>query len=222
MFVPLWFGLSKIVLRIFFGLRFGLEVRGQEHVPKRGPFIVACNHISFLDPPVIGTSCPRRLRFMARADLFGHPWLGTYLRAVGVMPVKRDEADLAAMRRALAFLERGEGVAIFPEGTRQVSGRLGAAKRGVGLLAEAARAPIVPALIQGSRDALPPDATKLGKAKIRVAFGPLIPYTIDAVPAIPDDAPPSTGLMRGRARHEQLAEAVTLAWRRLEHEQSAR
>ena len=87
MLVPLWYGLSKISLRVFFGVRFGLEIRGQANVPKRGPFIVACNHISFLDPPVIGTSCPRRLRFMARADLFGNSVLVAYLRAVGVMPV---------------------------------------------------------------------------------------------------------------------------------------
>ena len=89
-------------------------------------------------------------------------------------------------------------------------------------MAETARAPIVPTMIQGSWDALQPDATRLQKAKIRVAFGPAIPYTIDAVPAIPSDAPSSTGPMRGRALHERLAEAVTLAWKRLEREQPAR
>ena len=212
------YAFSKFILWLIFRFRFGLQVRGQEHVPRRGPFIIACNHISFLDPPVMGVACPRRLRFMARADLFGKPLLGPYLRSIGVMPLKRGEADVAAMRSALTRLERGEPVAIFPEGTRQLSGRLGMAKRGVGLLAIAARVPIVPALVQGTREALPPEATRLQKAKIRVAFGPPIAYTTASVPAAPSDAPPMEGTTRGRARHEQLAEAVTQSWRRLEEQ----
>jgi 1-acyl-sn-glycerol-3-phosphate acyltransferase len=212
------YALSKFILWVLFRFRYGLQVRGQEHVPRRGPFIVASNHISFLDPPLIGVACPRRLRFMARADLFHKPLLGFYLRSVGVMPLKRGEADVAAMRAALARLERGEPVAIFPEGTRQLTGRLGTAKRGIGLLAVAARVPIVPALVQGTREALPPDATRLQKAKIRVAFGPLVAYTDSSVPATPSGEPPTEGKGSGRARHEQLAEAVTQSWRRLEEQ----
>lgn len=216
--VSLCYAFSQFILWLLFRFRYGLEVRGQEHVPPRGPFIVASNHISFLDPPLIGVACPRRLRFMARADLFRKPLLGCYLRSIGVMPLKRGEADVAAMRAALGRLQRGEGVAIFPEGTRQLTGRLGTAKRGVGLLAVAARAPIVPALVQGTREALPPDATRLQKAKIRVAFGPPIAYTNSSVPATPSGEPPTEGTESGRARHEQLAEAVTQSWRRLEEQ----
>ena len=213
------YALSKFVLWALFRGRFGLEVRGQEHVPARGPFIVASNHISFLDPPLLGVACPRRLRFLARSDLFRKPLLGLYLRSVGVIPLKRGEADLAAMRAALVRLERGEGVAIFPEGNRQLTGRLGTARRGVGLLAVAAQAPIVPVLVQGTFDALPPDATRLQRAKIRVAFGPRIPYTDPSAPAShSDDEPPTEGRGIGRARHEQLAEAVTQSWRRLEEQ----
>ncbi len=216
--VPLCYAFSKFVLWVLFRGRFGLEVRGQECVPTRGPFIVASNHISFLDPPLLGVACPRRLRFLARADLFRKPLLGLFLRSVGVMPLKRDEADMASMRAALVRLERGEGVAIFPEGTRQLTGRLGIAKRGVGLLAVAARVPIVPVLVRGTFEALPPGYTRLQKAKIRVAFGPPIPYTEHSAPAAPSDVPPTEGRGSGRARHEQLAEAVTQSWRRLDEQ----
>jgi 1-acyl-sn-glycerol-3-phosphate acyltransferase len=216
--VRICYALSKFILWLIFRFRFGLEVSGQEHVPKRGGVILASNHVSFLDPPVVGVACPRRLRFMARADLFRKPLLGLFLRSIGVMPLKRDETDLAAMRAALVRLERGEGVAIFPEGNRQLTGRLGSAKRGVGLLADAAGVSIVPVLVRGTFEALPPAVTRLQKAKIRVAFGPPIPYTKPSAPAAPSDAPTTEGRLSGRARHEQLAEAVTQSWRRLDEQ----
>ena len=216
--VRICYACSKFILWLVFRFRLGLEVSGQEHVPKRGGVILASNHVSFLDPPVVGVACPRRLRFMARADLFPKPFLGLFLRGVGVMPLKRDESDMAAMRAARVRLERGEGVAIFPEGTRQLTGRIGTAKRGVGLLAVAARVPIVPVLVRGTFEALPPGYTRLQKAKIRVAFGPPIPYTDSSAPAASSDAPPTEGRGSGRARHEQLAEAVTQSWRRLDEQ----
>ena len=219
--VQLSYYCSKFILWVFFRVRFGLEVTGQEHVPRHGAFVLASNHISFLDPPLLGVACPRRLRFLARADLFERPVLGAYLRSVGVMSLKRDAADMAAMRAALERLKRGDAVAIFPEGNRQLSGQLGTAKRGVGLLATSAHVPIVPVLVQGTYEALPPKATTLQKAKIRVAFGPSISYTGASSPAGPSNAMPSMeGQERGRVRHEQLAEAVTQSWRRLYEQQT--
>ena len=200
----------KFFCWLFFRLRFGLEVTGQEHVPRRGGVIVASNHASFFDPPLVGVACPRRLRFLARASLFAHPALAFFMRSVRVVPLRRGEADLGAIRTALALLRAGEAIAIFPEGGRQPSGRLGAAKRGVGVLADLSGAPIVPALVTGSYDALPPDATRLGRSKIRVAFGPPISYTDASLPAsLPDDH------ARAHRRRERLAEAVTDAWHRL-------
>jgi 1-acyl-sn-glycerol-3-phosphate acyltransferase len=211
-------GISKFILWIFFSARYGLRVTGQEHVPKRGPFILASNHLSFLDPPLVGMASPRRVSFLARKDLF-KGLLGAYLRAVGVMPVARGEADIGAIREALEKLRRGQGVAIFPEGTRQLSGTLGTAKRGVGMLAEMAKAPIVPVLVQGTYEALPPDSKSLRPAKIRVAFGPLISYTMATSPTgtpsgIPEGSPNVS--QAGRVRHEAIAAVVTQAWRKLE------
>jgi 1-acyl-sn-glycerol-3-phosphate acyltransferase len=196
-----WYALAKFILWLFFRLGFGLEVSGQEHVPKRGPCILASNHVSFLDPPLVGVAAPRRATFMARADLYQHFWLGLFLTGIGAVPLRRGEADVGAVRAALTCLRRGEVVAIFPEGGRQPSGSLGQAKRGVGLLAAMGRAPIVPVLVRGTFEALPRGGESLRRAKIRVAFGPPIPYT---------EAP-----LAARDHHERLAEAVTSAWRRL-------
>jgi len=193
---------SQAVLWLWFRLGFGLHVEGREHVPPHGPFILASNHLSFLDPPLLGAACPRRLGFMARDTLFAHGLLGAYLRSVHVMPVKRGESDIGAVREALRRLRAGETVAIFPEGGRQLSGQIGQAKRGVGLLAEAAQVPVVPVLVQGTFEALPPTTNRLARAKIRVAFGPPILYT-SASAASPKD------------RHQQVADAVTRRWHAL-------
>lgn len=225
--IPGAYGFSKLVLWSLFRAKYGFQVTGQRHVPRTGPVIIAANHVSFLDPPVVGVAAPRRVTFMARADLFRHGMLGLYMRSVGVLPLKRGEGDLNAVRAAVGVLRHGGVVAIFPEGTRQLTGQLGQAKRGVGLLAIAAHAPIVPALLTGTREALPPDATRLQRAKIRVAFGPLIPYTYgstDDASALESLDPRSLGHAgsqpaaaedRSRRRHERLAAAVTDAWRHL-------
>lgn len=205
------YALTKLVCWLFFRFRCGFEVTGQAHVPARGPFILAANHVSFLDPPVVGTACPRRVYFMARADLFRRPLLGLFMRSVGVIPLRRGEADVTAMREALEHLRQGLPVAIFPEGGRQRSGQIGTAKRGVGVLAELAQAPIVPAYVAGTYEALPPTATRVRRAKIRVAFGAPISYTHVSLPPVP---PPGGALaVPERLRRRQaLADAVTASW----------
>ena len=196
---------SKLVSWLFFRIGYGLEVRGQHHVPRRGPFVAAANHASFFDPPVLGASCPRRVRFMARADLYEQPVLAAYMRSVRCISVKRGEADFAAMRQAVAALKQGEVVAIFPEGGRQAGG-LSGAKRGVGILARLAQVPIVPVLIEGTEQAWGRGAKGLSPSKIRVAFGAPIPYT---------SATSGTVDRPSRDRHEQLADEVTRAWQQL-------
>ncbi len=200
------YALTKLSGWLLLRLRYGLEVRGQHHVPGRGGCLIACNHVSFLDPVVLGVACPRPLRFMARADLYRHRWLAAYFRSVRVMPLRRGEADLSAVRAGLAVLARGEALGIFPEGTRQLSGALSRAKRGIAVLAVHARVPIIPALLHGTFQALPPKASRLHPSKIRVAFGPPIPYTT-AFESSPSQPP--------RADHQRLADVVTTQWQRL-------
>lgn len=216
------YSIAKLVCWLFFRVGFGLEVRGGEHVPRSGAFVLASNHVSYLDPPLLGVSCPRRLVFMAKASLFKQPLLGVFLRAIRGIPLQREGGDLPAMRMALEALRNGEPVAIFPEGGRQTSGRLGTAKRGVGLLAISARVPIVPALVRGTFEALPTDERRVHRAKIRVAFGPPIPYTDASFLYTSGPRPASPEGRTWRAEQERrLADAVTLAWRNLERQRQS-
>ncbi len=216
------YDITKLLSWLFFRAGYGLDVRGQEHVPRDGACLVASNHVSFLDPLVVGVACPRRLTFMARSTLFAHPLLAAWLRGVGAISLRRGEADPSAVRTAIQLLRQGKPMALFPEGGRQVSGVLGAAKRGVGLLALLAQVPIVPVYVQGTFQVLPPSAHRLHRAKIRVAFGPPIPYTTSSLPSTDLSKRQIYGQEEGdtssRRRQEQLADAVTQGWRRLEEE----
>ena len=214
-----WFYYTvRFLLRVFFRAGFGFEVRGRHHLPAHGGYLLAANHLSYLDPPVIGAACPRPVGFMARENLFKHPLLGAFMRGVHVIALQRGEGDLEAIREAVARLRRGEVVAIFPEGGRQFSGQLGSAKRGVGVIATSARVPIVPVLIRGTFEALPPHDRRLHRAKIRVAFGPSIPYTGSPRSSSTVVSPESLNrpeMVARRHRHQELADEVTRSWRAL-------
>lgn len=215
-----FYHLSKLISWLLLRLGFGLEVSGQHHVPRQGACIIASNHISFLDPLVIGVASPIRLTFMARDTLFENMWLNLWLRSVGAMPLNRDEPDLQAVRSAIRILQSGKPLALFPEGGRQLSGKLGQAKRGVGLLAINAQVPVVPVYVEGTFEALPPNAKGLHRSKIRVAFGSPIAYTNDPVPSsLPPGAQPGAYAASGpslRLQQERLAERLTQAWRLLQ------
>jgi 1-acyl-sn-glycerol-3-phosphate acyltransferase len=148
-----------------------LEVEGWENVPA-GACIFASNHQSMLDPPLIGSCLPREISFIARRSLFDNPVFGAVIRACHSIPVDRGEADIGAIRVALAALAEGRGLLIFPEGTRSQDGIIGEAKAGAGLLACKSGAPVVPIHIRGARDVLPRGAHfPVGGARVRVRFG---------------------------------------------------
>ena len=148
-----------------------LEVEGWENVPA-GACLFASNHQSMLDPPLIGSSLPREISFIARRSLFDNAVFGFVIRACHSIPVDRGEADIGAIRAALAALKAGEGLLIFPEGTRSQDGVIAAPKAGAGLLACKSGVPVVPIRIRGARDVLPRGAHfPVGSARIRVRFG---------------------------------------------------
>ena len=126
-----------------------LQVSGLEHVPERGAFIIASNHISFIDPPLVGWAAlpVRSLRYLAKRELFRIPLLGWFMRNVGVIPLDRGRADVGAVRTALEVLGRGRGLLVFPEGTRSKDGQPGRPRGGVGFLAGKSGAPVVPARV---------------------------------------------------------------------------
>lgn len=135
-----------------FGSIWRMRAHGRENVPKTGPVIVACNHISNLDPPVLGTACPRRISYMAKQELFAIPILGPLISAVGAYPVDRKGSATAAIKRSVEVLRRGGAVGIFPEGGRNITGE-NEVREGVALLASLGKAPVVPACIVGTGQA---------------------------------------------------------------------
>ncbi|NJK91308.1 MAG: 1-acyl-sn-glycerol-3-phosphate acyltransferase [Blastochloris sp.] len=130
-----------------------VRVEGWEKIPA-GPFLLACNHISHFDPPVIGALCPVKLDFMAMADLFQHPVAAFFFKMVDTFPVQRGRPDHQALRVALDRLEKGRRVCVFPEGGLR-SGEASvlngqALKAGTAVMADRAQVPVLPLLILGT------------------------------------------------------------------------
>jgi len=150
---------------------FRLESRGRENVPATGAVLLAANHSSVLDPPLIGSATDRQLSFLAKAELFDLPLLGGLIRRVNARPIRREGADPSALRTAMRVLEDGGALLIFPEGTRGDEGIIRSAKTGAGMLAVLSGAAVVPVFIKGSGRAWPRGRKLPRPAKVTVTFG---------------------------------------------------
>ncbi len=176
---PIVYWLVRALLQPFFHLYFRLSRIGREHVPADGPYIVAANHRSFLDPFIIATIARRPLYYVAKRELFERKWQGWLLNALGAFPVDRGAGDNEMLKTARAILDRGDSVLIFPEGTRIRPGSLGAPRRGVGRLALEAGVPIVPVALIGTEDVR--KGWRIRPRKVRVRIG--APLTFPRVEA---------------------------------------
>ena len=164
--------ISKFFFFVAGKLFFRMKVTGAENIPKKGGFILASNHISYLDPGAVGTSCPRKLSYMAKEELFSKNMFASWLRAVGGFPVKRKTADLSAVKEAMRRVKAGGGLLLFPEGARRSEGdNTDSPLEGVGFLATKLNVPVIPACIKGSDKALPKGAKFFRTEKISVCFG---------------------------------------------------
>jgi 1-acyl-sn-glycerol-3-phosphate acyltransferase len=158
-----FYDFAKFFVRLMARVLWRARVFGSENVPAAGPLIVACNHVSYLDPPLLGSFCPRRISYMAKKELFTVPVLGSVIRALGAYDVDRQGSATRAIKRSLQVLELGGAIGIFPEGTRNPNGMV-TPQTGVALLASLAQVPVVPACVHGTDRAL-----RLGR--VDVAFG---------------------------------------------------
>ena len=142
---------TKLTKYVLMPIYARIEVYGAENVPLDGPIIVASNHLNDTDPGILCTRIDRVLVFMTKAELFKVPVLTQFLRAYGAFPVRRGEADLAALRLASAALAEGKALVVFPEGTREGPPEvLAKAHPGAALLALRHEVPVLPVAIQGS------------------------------------------------------------------------
>ncbi|MCE5169583.1 1-acyl-sn-glycerol-3-phosphate acyltransferase [Paenibacillus profundus] len=160
----MFYTFCRALLRFFYRILFRFEAKNKHYVPKEGGVVLCSNHISLLDPPAIGILLDRRIRFMAKAELFKVPVFGPAIDALGAFPVKRGGVSKETIRTAFQLLNDGEIMGIFPEGTRNTDGAV-AAKKGAAMIALRSRATIVPVAVIGNY--------KLFR-KTRVCYGPPI------------------------------------------------
>jgi 1-acyl-sn-glycerol-3-phosphate acyltransferase len=157
---------------------------GREHLPKRGPLLLASNHRSFLDPFVIGTLVRRPVYYFAKRELFEKRWQAWILNSLGAFPVDRGAGDRAAMDTARAILERGDCVVVFPEGTRIRKDSLGVPRRGIGRLALESGAPVVPIAVIGSEHVRRGWRIRPRKVRLRVGRPLNFPTSGNSSPAL--------------------------------------
>lgn len=156
-------------------LKYRLRVSGREHVPARGGAVIAANHCSYLDPPVMGGANSRRIvHFLARDTLFSNPVARWFFPRVGVIALDRTKGDLGALKKAIATLKEGKVIGLFPEGTRSPDGQMREAKGGIGFLIAKGNVPVVPLYISGTFAAFPKGADKLRPGRLVARFGPPI------------------------------------------------
>lgn len=127
------------------------SVRGLEHVPETGPLLIVANHLSWFDPMLLGVILPRRAWFFTKVEIFGWPFVGWSCRVTGQIPVHRGAGDRAALEQALAYLQEGKAVVIFPEGTSARKEQMIAAHSGFAMLALRTGATVLPIAHVGTR-----------------------------------------------------------------------
>lgn len=158
---PGWFmPFAILVVRTYARIFHGLEVKGLEHVPQGVGLVVACNHESSWDPPIVGVSINRKLEFMAKKELFESPLSRAVMRGLRAFPVDREGQDIGAIKEALRRLKGGRVIGIFVQGTRNAGDA--AALDGAAYLAQRAGVQLLPAAIW-----------REGR-NFRVAFGPAL------------------------------------------------
>lgn len=196
-----YFGWTSI--RILTKLVFRIKIYGKKQVPVTGGIILASNHISYYDPPVVGTWMPRQVYFMGKQELFEKKFYAWYLRQCNTIPVKRGTLDRAAIHACLKVIRDGYCMTIFPEGTRSKTEDFLEPKSGIGMIAKRGKCGIIPAYIHGFnklKDCF------FGKEKMGIIYGKEIPYEwIDAQP-------------KGKEGYEIIAQRVMSEIRALKQE----
>lgn len=204
--VTFWYRFCCVVVFSLSRLAWGIRVEGRNKIPAEGPVLIVCNHISLLDPPVLGSVIPRESGFAAKKELFAGI-MGRLVRSLNAIPVDRSRLSMETMEILADFMRIGRVLVFFPEGTRSKDGRLKKAKVGVGVLLQRCPATVVPAYIQGTNA---PFRNLFRRGRVRIAFGD--PFALPRDESTPSDS---------RAEARQIAETVYERIRELSERQTA-
>tara|TARA_B110000305_G_scaffold128541_1_gene143820 strand:+ start:396 stop:1004 length:609 start_codon:yes stop_codon:yes gene_type:complete len=166
----------QVLSYLYFKIFHRLEINGLDRIPSNNGFILASNHLSFLDPPLAGCKVKRNLHYFARDSLFKGP-LGFLIKRLNSIPVNRGQLDLGTLKRTLKVLRDGHPLLVFPEGTRSMDGSIGPSKKGLGLLVIKSKCPVLPVRIKGSYEVLGKGKIlpRIGR-KLSITYGSLIPF----------------------------------------------
>jgi 1-acyl-sn-glycerol-3-phosphate acyltransferase len=189
------YDLAHAIFFVLFKLLFGYRITGRENVPKTGGVILASNHASYLDPPLVGTGVGRRVNFMAKEELFNRPWKRFVLNSWKAIPVRREQLDKSVLKVVLARLNSGEVVGLFPEGTRSPDGELMAGKAGIGMIVSMAKVPVVPVYISGSHQTMSKMHKGFRPCRISVTYGKPVEFT-------------RSGKEAGHERYQRIADMI--------------
>lgn len=173
------YGLLWLVFNLLGRLLFRYRAIGWRLIPTRGGLLVAANHASYLDIPLLGCGIPRRVAFMGRQDLFPIPGLRWAFRWLGWIPMRQDRLDRIGFSKAIHLIKEGKTVVIFPEGARTLDGKLHPGKPGIGVIVAETGCRVVPAYIAGTHEALPLGAKWIKRHPVTVTYGTPIDFTAD-------------------------------------------
>ena len=165
----LWMS-AKVLGFFIFGILFHLEIKGKKNIPRSGNFIIASNHSSFLDPPLMGYLCDKPIAYFTKQEQLAG-FLGWLITRLGGIPISKVAMGTSDIRCAIEVVKRGKSLLIFPEGTRTPTGHLLPAKPGIGLIVNRTRVCVIPVYIKGSFRALPPGKYFIRPGKIIINVG---------------------------------------------------
>ncbi|MBT8036879.1 MAG: 1-acyl-sn-glycerol-3-phosphate acyltransferase [Verrucomicrobiae bacterium] len=161
---------------------FSYRIIGKEKLVTDGPVLIASNHESFLDPPLVGIAYSKEVYFLARKTLFRGlgAWLYPRLNSI---PIDQDRPDMTSLKTIIKLLKKGNQVIVFPEGARTLDGELQPAEAGTGLMVAKSKAVVQPVRIFGARKALPRGSGKMNFCPITVVVGDPIVFTPEELKA---------------------------------------
>lgn len=191
----MFYDFASFAVRLLLAVLARCSVEGTERLPRDGAFLIISNHLSLIDPPVLGALIPRRIVFMAKEELFHAPIIGQLVSWYGAFAIRRGEADRQALRKAVGVLEHGQVLGMFPEGTRSKTGKMNEAHPGAALIALLSGATVVPVAITGT-DRVRSPLSLLARPRIAVRVGE--PFKMERVRSRKENLEHATREMMGR------------------------